>query len=130
MKKCLLCFDYEIIYGTEVVKKGGFCIDASSYVAEHLECKEDDLDAVVSKTSEEELVNIAKWASSSCDYAYNILMETISEEKSQVISELEERLSEDRPDEYDDIYGEIYEDISHRLASVELNIDDKIYKGR
>ena len=130
MKKCLLCFDYEIIYDGEAVKKGGFCIDAVSYVAEHLNCKEADLGAVIAKTSEEDLVEIAKWASSSCDYAYNILMEAISEEKSQSINELCEKLSAERPDECDDLYDEIYEEISHRVVSAELRIDDKIYKGR
>lgn len=130
MAKTLISFEFKIKKGSNVLKDGDFCIDANYYICSHLKCDEGQLDDVLSKTSEEDILEIAEYASDSCDHMNNILRDYAGEMEVAIAEDEAKKLAETSSEDYDEIYEDILDQLVCRVTSVEIVIDGKIYKGK
>jgi hypothetical protein len=130
MAETSINFEFKITKGDEFLEKGSFGIKADNYLCAHLKCSLDDLDDVLSKTSEEDILEIAEWAYHSCDHMNNILRESSGEMKVEIAENEAKKLAETSSEDYDELYEDILDQLVCRVTSVEILIDGKIYKGK
>ena len=129
MSKYLFCFTYIIKNVDKDVQEESFCEEINEYLSSHLECDVANLDARIQSASDEELSEVADWASYSCSYMHNVLSERDLQLQSDIAQTEAEKLSEDNPDSYEDIYEDVCDDLSHEVTSTELIINGKVYRG-
>lgn len=123
-----ISFEFQITRDGEAVKDCDFCIDANYYIASHLKCEEQDLDDVLSRTSDKDIQEIAEWASDSCDHMYNILYECAGTMEEEYCEEEAKKLAKDGSDDYAEIYEEIMDELNFELKSVEIIVNGKSFK--
>ena len=129
MTEYLFCFTYKITISERDIQEENFCIQINEYLSSHLECDVANLDARIQSASDEELSEVADWASYSCSYMHNLLSERVLQLQSDIAQTEAEKLSEDNPDSYEDIYEDLCDDLSHEVTSTELIINGKVYRG-
>ena len=121
--------DFVIIYEQKVVDTDGILIEIDDYLAEHLECDEDELGDAIENTSDEKLISIAEWAASGCSYMNNIVVDAVLEVEIPLARKIAKRLSKNNNESQKSIQDRVFKGLSHEIISAEIIIGEKRYKG-